>query len=153
MKSVIVLAGLFISLTTFGQNHRQDFQKVLSSVASQSAPLSCVVKYFDRPSENAMIDLNLKLNAQYPDSFFVEFKNLTNDHTFSSLVAYEGRNGHVLGNLTVNTIENETIYTHIFDGYLDDMLEVTLVNGSVTDVNYVKTNPQSIEIFKLECAL
>jgi hypothetical protein len=135
------------------KSQRQIFKKLLSEIAnlSQSNPLNCQEKTLHTPYESVTYTIALKDVAEYQDAFFIKFKNQS--RSWSSLVAYEGENGYVMGKLKVTTTDDIDIYRHIFDGFLDDIIILKVIQGKPVDFSYKKLNPQGVQFYSLTCKI
>lgn len=128
---------------------KKQFQNLLSELAqlSRSKPLQFQETSLNAPRRSAGYALTIDESADYKDAFFIRFASP--DHSFSTLVAYEGVNGYIMGKLEVTATGDTTVYRHVFDGFLDDILTLTSVQGKITDLTYEKLNPQGVSFYSL----
>lgn len=129
---------------------RKQFLDALSAFAGLSQSQKLVftqVSLQDPAPRKVHFTLTVGGYGGYKDSFFVEFKSP--GQKFETLVAYEGLNGHLMGALTVTSRGDAVVYKHVFDGFLDDTLILTVVKGKVTKLVYDKINPQGVSFFSL----
>lgn len=130
---------------------RQKFRELLGEMAglSQSRPLSCEERSLRTPPESAAYTLALQEVPEYQDAFFILFRSRS--RSWSSLIAYEGENGHLMGTLAVTAAGDTEVYRQVFDGFFDDIMSLDVVRRKAAGFYYQKLNPQGVEFYSLAC--
>lgn len=131
---------------------RATFEKIATE--SQASPLNCVqVKLGQGGPEQISYSLTVNEDGNYQDAFSVHFFATGTDKQWSTLVAYEGKLRHILGELTVMEAGTQVTLQHRFDGFFTDFLSLTVVDSKVSQLSYRKLNRQQVEFFSLKCSL
>jgi hypothetical protein len=98
--------------------------------------------------------LSLRENPEYQDAFFLGFESLDHSHDFSTLVAYEGKNGYVMGHLIVRSKHATVWYQHAFKGVFTDITDVLASEGKLQELRYSKIfQGQAKPAYELRCPL
>lgn len=134
---------------------RKEFRTLLDglSSASQIAPLNCI----ERRAGGALLGVRYKLvldaEPNYQDAFFVRFQVSESLRTWATLVAYEGRNGFVLGELSKSQEGDVSEYRHSFSGFYNDILRLVVERGTPVILAYRKIDPRGDPFYELRCDL
>jgi hypothetical protein len=132
---------------------RSQFKAYLENLSQQTIqnPMSCLESSLNKPAASAQYSFSLNDNPQYKDAFMILFSQKDGTHEFSTLVAYEGLNGYVMGSLDVKPGSDQTIYKHTFDGFFDDVTTLVVRQNKVVNFLYEKINPQGVAFYSLKC--
>lgn len=152
-----VVAGKKVVAEAAKDADKKAFRTLMNKLSEQSStqPLECtqVVRAKDGSyiTSAATYKLSTEDDSEYQGAFAVTFSGTNN---FQTLVAYEGYNKFLLGSLTVTRSAESTIYRHQFDGFLKDIITLTVSkDGHVDEFSYEKINPQRISFLKISCIL
>jgi len=135
---------------------RHRFRLLLDTLAARSvtSPLKCQESTSHEGPKPVQYKLSIEPEPSYVDAYFVRFQAVDGSRQWSTLVAYEGRNGVQLGAITVKTYEGNTLYEHDFNGILTDRLLLKTREGRITELLYRKISTDANRpIFELHCPL
>jgi hypothetical protein len=154
MKTFLIFMLALFSLNIFAAptpNERQEFRALIDQVAkkTQTQFLQCEQQDMDGTMSSIQYKLEINNVSDYQDAFMIKFSNET--RTWSTLVAYEGYNGYVMGKLKVDDIDNSRVYNHYFYGYFVDNLTLIKTNGSFENLAFNKTASGDLIILKMDC--
>jgi hypothetical protein len=133
--------------------NRSRFKSLLLGLAeaSRERPIELEESVLGGEKKRLAFRIDVEDENNYRDAFFIRFSNP--EHTFSTLVAYEGFNGRVMGGLEVSRAGDAVVYRHTFDGFFADVLTLRVKNGKVVRLSYDKINPQGIPFYSLSGGL
>jgi hypothetical protein len=138
-----LVALIFFSAISFAaENPRTDFRAAIEKYAATFSdadhPATCDTWNYGEGIKTQ--DLNFTIaddSSEYADAFFVYF-NTGTDLWFSTLVAYEGYQGHLLGELRTESDQNGVTYIHTFYGAYTDVFKVLKANDGSIKLRYDK---------------
>ena len=124
---------------------RAEFRALLNELArlSSGSPLRFREFVLKEPApRDVSFTLTIDEKPGYKDAFMLRFTGPSRN--FSTLVAYEGANGFVMGRLKVARSGGGAVYKHVFEGFFDDVITMTVENGKIAAFAYEKVNPQGV---------
>jgi hypothetical protein len=149
-----------------GADYRIAFRRAYQALAdaSQDTPLSCTRKHLDVSQSTpghlvfseqpAHYALQITDDEQYEGAFWILYSDRDSTHEFSTLVAYEGVNGQVLGRLSAISdapdAEARTLL-YSFDGFLTESTALDVVGTEARRLTYRSANPDSIPLLEIAC--
>lgn len=161
---VAVMLTIAVSLLPFGvradgiiaPDGRQEFRHLLDALAEKSilTPLKCQETTAHEGPKPVEYRISIEAEPNYKDAFFVHFSAVDGSRQWSTLIAYEGRDGAQLGSLNIKSYEGNTFYEHDFNGILTDMLVLKIRERLITELLYRKISSDSNRpVFEVLCPL
>jgi hypothetical protein len=149
---ISVLSGVCSYANAVADSDRQEFRGLLTqlSTISQSSPLQCEERQNQGAPVRVQYTLTLESEPRYRDAYFIRFKTVDLSKDWSTLIAYEGYKGYVMGTLTKKQSGSRIEYQHLFRGFYEDSLGLTVEQGKVMLLSYKKTSPVGI-YYGLNC--
>jgi hypothetical protein len=133
---------------------RRALKKHLSVLAqySQSTPLVCEEKAYGNPKWQIAYQLSLSDEPEYQDAYFIAFSSTDQSRKWSTLIAYEGKQGWIMGGLNVVKRGEVLLYRHSFRGFYNDVTEVLADNNGPRELRYLKLL-QGSPVVEIKCPL
>lgn len=134
---------------------RKDFRNLLAIIAerSQDFALNCKEILTQGQPRDVAYRIDIKDEPQYVGAYFLVFTPVPEGRKWSTLIAYEGKRGFVMGNLTVKRKDSTVIYQHSFRGFLTDVTRVVVENDQPKELRYLKLGTGARPLQEVVCAI
>ena len=158
MSVTIKLLAPFLLLLGFSVKaenvERQEFKNLLLALSYQSqiTALDCQESYNGKAATFVQYIFKLTDDPAYVGAFNMLFTRPADGHQWSTLVAYEGYRGFVMGVLNMSRDGDKVEYNHEFHGYFEDIIDLRTNLGHVTILTYSKVNSTGVQ-YELNCPI
>jgi hypothetical protein len=130
MKYLLLLTVLAANASIFADADRDIFYSELKRIENDSLVLSCTVNDIRRGNSNQQYQLVLDPQSDLQDAFAIEFHN-QDGLDFTTLIAYEGHNNHIIGHLESEIGPRRKKFVHHFDGVYQDILTLITTKDKI----------------------
>lgn len=133
---------------------RKDFRALLEKIAehSQNSALTCT-EVLEQGQNDFSYRLALKNEPLYVGAYFLVFTPVPEGRVWSTLIAYEGKRGFVMGTLSVKRNERTVIYQHSFRGFFTDVTRLVIENDIPKELRYSKFGTGSRPVQEVICPI